>query len=39
VVQSDVSFSARSTLFFAGAGRGEDKVVVASDAHVRFLIE
>jgi hypothetical protein len=31
--------SARSTLFFAGAGRGEGETVVAPGAHIRFLIE
>jgi hypothetical protein len=38
-----VSLSARSALFFcarcAGAGRGENEVVVTSDTHIRFLID
>jgi RimJ/RimL family protein N-acetyltransferase len=31
--------SAHSALFFAGAGRGEGKAVVAPGIHIRFLIE
>jgi hypothetical protein len=37
--QRGVSSSARSVLFFTGAGRGEGEAVVAPGAHVMFLIE
>jgi hypothetical protein len=37
--QMSVSSSACSTLFFAGAGRGEDEAVVPPSAHIKFLIE
>jgi hypothetical protein len=37
--QMGVDSSARSALFFAGVGCGEGEAVVATGAHIRFLIE
>jgi hypothetical protein len=37
--QRGVGSSAHSALFFVGAGCGKDEIVVASGAHIRFLIK
>jgi hypothetical protein len=37
--QRGVGSSAHSALFFAGVGCGKGEIVVASDAHIRFLIK
>jgi hypothetical protein len=39
VEQRGVGSSARSALFFAGAGCGKGEAMVAPGAHIRFLIE